>query len=153
MAAWSKLETAHPFPGAMVDRLIKNISIMSRNNTVLASLVSQVDTQGGAPNELRVLLQDTSALARETGEYLLNMQREVSPAAMPPRQRAMMTKLNKDFQFVLRRFQQLAQQSADRAQQHEIQEMGPSLDIADEQKGSVAADHQFISQQRQQLSQ
>ena len=69
--------------------------------------------------ELRVLLQDTGVIARETGELLLSLQRDATP-----RQRTMLAKLNKDFQSVLHRFQQLAEQSARHAQQADDLEAG-----------------------------
>ena len=71
-----------------LDGLVRNIGIISRNNSVLASLIAQMDSENtDEPGELRILLQDTSALARETGEQLLRMQGEASPQDMPPRQR------------------------------------------------------------------
>lgn len=104
---------------AGLDKLVKNIGIISRNNSALASALSHSGKSGTAPTspkELRLLLQDTGVLARETGELLLTLQHDVNNDRAPPRQQPMLAKLSKDFQFVLRRFQQLTEQSA---RQHE----------------------------------
>ena len=102
-----------------MEDLVRTIGIISRNNNALASLVAQMSVDSPAdpePRELRVLLQDTGQLARETGERLMTMQRADS---LPTRQRTMLNKLNKDFQFVLRRFQQLAQQASQHARRRQ----------------------------------
>ena len=94
-----------------LDGLVRNIGIISRNNSVLASMLSHLDAGHGEstePRDLRVLLKDTGIIARETGELLLSLQ---ASSKVPGRQRSMLVKLNKDFQFVLRRFQQLAEQA------------------------------------------
>lgn len=91
-----------------IDDVVRNIGIISRNNGVLAGL----QASGDEARELRTLLQDTGALARETSEQLMSLQRGQHASGMPARQRTMLNKLNKDFEFVLRRFQQLAQSSA-----------------------------------------
>jgi hypothetical protein len=91
-----------------IDAVVRNIGIISRNNGVLAGM----QASGDEAKELRTLLQDTGALARETSEQLLSLQRGQHASGMPARQRTMLNKLNKDFEFVLRRFQQLAQSSA-----------------------------------------
>ena len=98
---------------AGLDGLVRNIGIISRNNSVLASMLSHLDAgeEPTEPRELRVLLQDTGHIARETGALLLNLQHDVGRDES--RQRSMLAKLNKDFQFVLRRFQQLAEQCND----------------------------------------
>jgi hypothetical protein len=99
-----------------IDTLVRNIGIISRNNSALASTLA---SQGGAAapgstsaKELRLLLQDTGVLAKETGELLLSVQHDLKHERTPPRQQPMLAKLSKDFQFVLRRFQQLTEQSA-----------------------------------------
>lgn len=91
-----------------IDDVVRNIGIISRNNGVLAGMISQNDEA----RELRTLLRDTSSLAKETSDQLLALQRGQHANGMPARQRTMLNKLNKDFEFVLRRFQQLAQSSA-----------------------------------------
>ena len=91
-----------------LDEVVKNIGIISRNNGVLAGM----QASGDDARELRTLLQDTGALARETSEQLMSLQRGQHASGMPARQRTMLNKLNKDFEFVLRRFQKLAQGSA-----------------------------------------
>lgn len=91
-----------------LDDVVKNIGIISRNNGVLAGM----QASGDDARELRTLLQDTGALARETSERLMSLQRGQHASGMPARQRTMLNKLNKDFEFVLRRFQKLAQSSA-----------------------------------------
>ncbi|KOO33503.1 putative Syntaxin7A [Chrysochromulina tobinii] len=104
---------------AGLDGLVRNIGIMSRNNSVLSSMLSHLTAgdEPTEPRELRVLLQDTGLIARETGELLLSLQQSVGQESGPSadRQRSMLNKLNKDFQFVLKRFQQLAEQSAQHA--------------------------------------
>ena len=57
-------------PGSSgLDSLVRNIGIISRNNSVLASMLSHLAAGDDAePRELRVLLQDTGLIARETGE-------------------------------------------------------------------------------------
>jgi hypothetical protein len=99
-----------------IDSLVRNIGIISRNNSALASALA---SEGGAAKpgstsakELRLLLQDTGVLAKETGELLLSVQHDLKHERTPPRQQPMLAKLSKDFQFVLRRFQQLTEQSA-----------------------------------------
>lgn len=92
-----------------IDDVVRNIGIMSRNNGVLAGMISQT---GDEARELRTLLRDTGSLAKETSDQLLSLQRGQHTSGMPARQRTMLNKLNKDFEFVLRRFQQLAQSSA-----------------------------------------
>ena len=92
-----------------IDDVVRNIGIISRNNGVLAGMISQT---GDEARELRTLLRDTGSLARETSDQLLALQRGQHASGMPARQRTMLNKLNKDFEFVLRRFQQLAQSSA-----------------------------------------
>lgn len=91
-----------------LDDVVKNIGIISRNNGVLAGM----QASGDDARELRTLLQDTGALARETSERLMSLQRGQHASGMPARQRTMLNKLNKDFEFVLRKFQSLAQSSA-----------------------------------------
>ncbi|KAL1504017.1 hypothetical protein AB1Y20_010432 [Prymnesium parvum] len=98
-----------------MEDLVRTIGIISRNNNALASLLAQMSADSSSevePRELRVLLQDTSQLARETGERLMQLQKA---EGQPARQRTMLSKLNKDFQFVLRRFQQLTQQVSQHA--------------------------------------
>ena len=103
-----------------LEALVRNIGIISRNNSVLSSMLSHLGSEGGSretePRELRVLLQDTGHIARETGELLLSIQSGATQNELPTRQRSMLAKLNQDFQFVLRRFQQLAEQAAKHAQ-------------------------------------
>lgn len=99
-----------------IDTLVRNIGIISRNNSALASALAS-DSGAAHPDsssakELRLLLQDTGVLARETGELLLSVQHDLKYERAPPRQQPMLAKLSKDFQFVLRRFQQLTEQSA-----------------------------------------
>ena len=114
-----------PGPSSGLDGLVRNIGIISRNNSVLASMLSHLAAgdEPTEPRELRVLLQDTGLIARETGELLLSLQQGVSheAGAAPDRQRSMLNKLNKDFQFVLRRFQQLAEQSAQHAKMEDLE--------------------------------
>ena len=62
-----------------ITALERNIGIMARNNGVLASMLSQI-AAGKAANDLRLLLQDTAHIARETGELLLSAQRDLSRA-------------------------------------------------------------------------
>ena len=106
-----------------LDGLVRNIGIISRNNSVLASLLSHLAAgeEPTEPRELRMLLQDTGIIAKETGELLLSLQQNIGHEAAPERQRSMLTKLNKDFQFVLRRFQQLAEQSAQHARLADVE--------------------------------
>ena len=85
-----------------LEALASNVRVIERNNGALAAMVAQAGA--AEPRELRLLLQDTGALARETGERLVGLQG--GPGA---------AKLNADFQFVLRRFRQLAEQSAHHA--------------------------------------
>jgi hypothetical protein len=85
-----------------LEQLASNVRVIERNNGALAAMVAQAGA--AEPRELRLLLQDTGALARETGERLVGLQG--GPGA---------AKLNADFQFVLRRFRQLAEQSAHHA--------------------------------------
>ncbi len=108
-----------------LDGLVRNIGIISRNNSVLSSMLSHLTAgdEPTEPRELRVLLQDTGLIARETGELLLSLQQGVGheTGAGADRQRSMLNKLNKDFQFVLRRFQQLAEQSAQHARLEDLE--------------------------------
>ena len=110
-----------------LDVLVRNIGIISRNNSVLASMLSHGEST--EVRELRVLLQDSGQVARETGDLLLSLQQDVSrdADAAPSRQRSMLSKLNKDFQFVLRRFQQLAEQSAHHARSEDLEAAGGGM--------------------------
>ena len=60
---------------------------------------------------LRLLLQDTAQIARETGEMLLAAQGNTQD----PQSRTTLVKLGKEFQAILRDFQQLTEQAARRA--------------------------------------
>ena len=97
-----------------VQSIERNIGIMARNNSVLASMLSQL-AAGQQASDLRLLLQDTAHIARETGELLLAAQHDLHRA--PPQQRSVLVKLGKDFQIILQRFQHLTEQSARHAQQ------------------------------------
>lgn len=102
-----------------MEGLVRSIGIISRNNNALASMVAQMSADASTdiePRDLSMLLQDTGQLARETGQRLVSLQRT---DALPARQRTMHGKLNKDFQFVLRRFQQLAQQASQNARRRQ----------------------------------
>lgn len=126
------------------------IGIISRNNNALASLVAQISSETTGmvePRELRVLLQDTGQLACETGELLMRLQKTEGQSA---RQRTMLSKLSRDFQFVLRRFQQLAQQASQHVRQRHVnrpQGDGSAATLSDqerlydEQVGLLEADH------------
>jgi len=127
---------------AGLDSLVRNIGIISRNNSVLASMLSHL-TSGEEPTEprdLRVLLQDTGHIARETGELLLSLQQNAGREDAPERQRSMLVKLNKDFQFVLRRFQQLAEQSAQHARLGDLEAAAGANRGRGELLGSGAGD-------------
>ena len=102
-----------------MQELVRTIGIISRNNNALASLVAQMSADAAfEPRDLRILLQDTGELAHETGERLMTLQKS---DALSARQRTMLNKLNKDFQFVLRRFQQLAQQASQHARRRQVE--------------------------------
>ena len=155
-----------------LDGLVRSIGIISRNNSVLASMLSHLTAgeEPTDPRELRVLLQDTGMIAKETGELLLslqqNLQQSSAHAAAPDRQRTMLTKLNKDFQFVLRRFQQLAEQSAQHARLGDLEsganaaparlagggsaDLPSSDDDDDERGGLLARANEATAQQQQQ---
>ena len=66
-----------------LDDVVKNIGIISRNHGVLAGM----QASGDDARELRTLLQDTGALARETSERLMSLQRGQHASGMPARQR------------------------------------------------------------------
>ena len=98
--------------------LARNVGILSRNNGALASMLSLLNAgeMPSEPKELRILLQDTGHLARETGELLLRLQQECAlNEAGSGREQVALGKLSRDFQLVLRRFQQLAEDSAQHA--------------------------------------
>ena len=63
-----------------MEALARNVGILSRNNGVMASMLSQLNAgeTPSEPKELRIMLQDTGHLARETGELLLRLQQERS---------------------------------------------------------------------------
>tara|TARA_B110001452_G_scaffold106854_1_gene88521 strand:+ start:28 stop:471 length:444 start_codon:yes stop_codon:yes gene_type:complete len=118
-----------------IDDVVRNIGIISRNNGVLAGMISQNDEA----RELRTLLRDTSSLAKETSDQLLALQRGQHANGMPARQRTMLNKLNKDFEFVLRRFQQLAQSSA--SQQRKPASRRPAGTMATGSHDSLQVQH------------
>ena len=97
-----------------ISSIERNIGIMARNNQALSSMLSQL-AAGRPAADLRILLQDTAHIARETGELLLTAQQGLNTA--PARQQAVLIKLGKDFQIILKRFQHLTEQSARQAQQ------------------------------------
>mmetsp|Transcript_17069 Transcript_17069/g.43847 ORF Transcript_17069/g.43847 Transcript_17069/m.43847 type:complete len:264 (+) Transcript_17069:126-917(+) len=134
-----------------LDSLVRNIGIISRNNSVLASMLSHLTAgdEPTEPRELRVLLQDTGLIARETGELLLSLQQDVSheAGAAPDRQRSMLNKLNKDFQFVLRRFQQLAEQSAQHARLEDLEAARPKSAVASSPSGAVYDEEDIVNEQ------
>ena len=102
--------------------LARNVGILSRNNGALASMLSLLNAgeMPSEPKELRILLQDTGHLARETGELLLRLQQECAlNEAGSGREQVALGKLSRDFQLVLRRFQQLAEDSAQHAKNDE----------------------------------
>jgi hypothetical protein len=100
-----------------MDSLSRNVGIISRNNGALSTMLSQSPGQQDVaePRQLRILLQDTGHLARETGEMLLSFQRDWSRESAPAREQVAFAKLSRDFQGVLHRFQQLAEQAAQHA--------------------------------------
>lgn len=106
---------AEPSHSHLLGAVAESCGIISRNNGVLANMIAQLDSAhpGDAPDphDLRMLLQDNASLARETGAQLLLLQRGQG-RGMTSHQRAMLEKLGRDFQFVLRRFQQLTQRSS-----------------------------------------
>jgi len=163
-----------------LDGLVRNIGIISRNNSVLASMLSHLASadEPTEPRELRVLLQDTGHIARETGELLLSLQHNAGREDAPERQRSMLVKLNKDFQFVLRRFQQLAEQSAQHARlgdleagaargseplgagvgfveddEEEVNEQGPLLQACDQQRQTARASADAMAERERMISQ
>ena len=68
-----------------ISSIERNIGIMARNNQALSSMLSQL-AAGRPAADLRILLQDTAHIARETGELLLTAQQGLSTA--PARQQA-----------------------------------------------------------------
>ena len=107
--------------GQAITAVERNIGIMAHNNGVLASMLSNLQTSRQA-TYLRLLLQDTAHIARETGELLLAVQQEL-PRTLP-QQRAVLIKLGKDFQIILRRFQHLTEQSARQARYVKAEPIG-----------------------------
>ncbi|KAL3913420.1 MAG: hypothetical protein SGPRY_007983 [Prymnesium sp.] len=115
-----------------MEELVRTIGIISRNNTALASLIAQLSADSSSqlePRELRLLLHDTSQLARETGQRLMNLQKA---EGQPARERTMLNKLSKDFQFVLRRFQQLAQQVSHHSRRRPLDRRGEGDGVEDD---------------------
>lgn len=124
-----------------MDGVARNVGIISRNNNVLAGMLSRLSdgAEPAEPRELRILLQDTGHLARETGELLLSLQSARAREGAPEREQVAFTKLSKDFQGVLKRFQQLAEQSAQQAQA-ESMEQGTAGGGASSRRGGGAAE-------------
>ena len=74
-----------------ISSIERNIGIMARNNQALSSMLSQL-AAGRPAADLRILLQDTAHIARETGELLLTAQQGLNTA--PARQQAVLIKLD-----------------------------------------------------------
>ena len=118
-------DMAEPSPSHLLGAVAESCGIISRNNGGLANMVSQLDSAHPSdapdPHDLRLLLQDNASLARETGAQLLMRQRCQGRESMTSHERAMQQRLSRDFQFVLRRFQELTHRSSQAAAKQQLQ--------------------------------